>query len=147
MTFIKQPEKEGESKECPNCGDNIVARLKVYKDYPDKIQWQDAKETKAHYDKDGNCKTKTQDTEIDPTLDIQETTVETSSNIEEANIEPISEENKLDESKTISEKAQLLWMIRLQVESTIKDLEKSPNGGMIWEMTKIIYQEVYGDKE
>ncbi len=42
--------------ECPNCGNTLVSRLKEYKDYDNKIQWQDQDKTKAHFDKNGNCK-------------------------------------------------------------------------------------------
>ena len=72
MTFITQPKKEGETKDCPNCGGKLVARLKVYKDYDDKIQWQNEKETTAHYDKDGNCKGIT----TSGTADVPETTTQ-----------------------------------------------------------------------
>ena len=56
MPFITQPTEEGEKMDCPNCGQELISRLKEYKDFPSKIQWQDKEQTKAHFDKTGNCK-------------------------------------------------------------------------------------------
>ena len=64
MTFITPPEKEGDTKKCPTCGLELVGRLTDYKGrYPDKKQWQNKGSRKAHYDKDGNCKDSTVNTE------------------------------------------------------------------------------------
>lgn len=139
MTFIAQPKKEGETKECPNCKKTIVARLKEYKDFPSKIQWQNEKETKAHYDKDGNCKGGMDDFEGD--------VITTKTTLETTTTETIPDYLPDDDKDHIKKTAQTLWHIRCTVETTIKDLEVNPNGGMIWEMTKIIYDELYGDKK
>jgi len=58
MSFITQPKTEGEKMDCPNCNAPLLSRLKEYKDYENKIQWQDVNQTKAHFDKNGNCKGK-----------------------------------------------------------------------------------------
>ena len=148
MTFITQPTKEGETKDCPNCGAKLIARLKVYKDYDDKIQWQNEKETKAHYDKDGNCNGIT----TSGTVHIPETTTQgtiTQETTLETNTANNIQTDYLtdDTKKSIKDTAETLWYIRIQVEQTIKDLEVNPHGGMIWEMSKIIYDELYGDKK
>lgn len=147
MTFITQPKKEGEIKDCPNCGAKLIARLKVYKDYDDKIQWQNEKETKAHYDKDGNCNGIT----TSGTAHIPETTTQgtiTQETTLETTTTPIQTDYlEDDQKKIIKHSAESLWYIRIQVEQTIKDLEVNPNMGMIWQMTEIIYNELYGDKK
>lgn len=56
MPFITQPKEEGQKMNCPNCGQELISRLKEYKDFPSKIQWQDKDQTKAHFDKNGGCK-------------------------------------------------------------------------------------------
>ena len=56
MPFITQPKVEGQKMDCPNCGQEVISRLKEYKDFPSKIQWQDKEQTKAHFDKNGACK-------------------------------------------------------------------------------------------
>lgn len=56
MTFIVQPKTEGQTMNCPNCDGLLVARLKEYKYFTSKIQWQDKDQTKAHFDKYGGCK-------------------------------------------------------------------------------------------
>jgi len=132
--FVEQPTKEGEAKDCPNCGKPLVARLKVYKDWPDKVIWQNKEDTEAHYTKDGNCKGETPKEEPKP------------DNKKQTEL-PKDATLSVEHERIISTKARLLWRIRLQVEATIKALESDPNGGMIWEMTKIIYQELYGDKK
>lgn len=136
--YIEQPRAEGQTKECHNCKNPLIGRLKVYKDWPDKIQWQDIDKTESHYDKDGNCKG-TQSITAPKEEPTQTTTPQA---------EPKKEDTKpLEKAQEISIKARVLWRIRLQVEATVRDLEATPNGGMIWEMTKIIYQELYGDKK
>jgi len=66
MPFITQPTEEGEKKKWPNCGPDLISRLKESKDFPSKIQWQDKEQTKAHFDKTGNCKGQEQTTEPSP---------------------------------------------------------------------------------
>jgi len=58
-SYIVQPKKEGETKDCPNCGKPIISRLAVYPKNPEwnKIIWQELDKTMAHYDNKGNCKT------------------------------------------------------------------------------------------
>jgi len=46
----------GDSKMCVACGKTIVCRMTAYADYPNKPQWQNEGDTKAHYDKTGKCK-------------------------------------------------------------------------------------------
>ena len=140
MVFIEQPKTEGEKKDCPSCGMKLVARLKVYKDYDDKIQWQNEKETKAHYDKDGNCNGTTTNgpTETLSTSIKSTTTVESKPSLE-----------LLDKStkNMIKNEATLMYHVRREVESAIKEYEDNPNGGMIWEMAHAIWLKYFGDKE
>lgn len=132
MTFIVAPTKEGETKKCPECDLEIIGRLTDYKGrFPDKLQWQTLEPRKAHYDKDGNCKG----------VDCFEgDVVTTKSTVDLATLDGFDVD-------AIKNTAKTLWHIRIQVEQTINALEVTPNGGMIWEMTKIIYKELYGDKK
>ena len=78
--------KEGETKTCQSCNELIVCRMTDYKNYENKLQWQNHGDTKAHYDKTGKCKRSsiaTADTEI-PTsgsvsrdMDLSSNTVNT----------------------------------------------------------------------
>jgi len=138
MTYIEQPKEEGESKDCPNCKKPIVARLKEYKDYPNKIQWQDKDQTKAHYDKDGNCKAQTTESPLEQTT-IPESTIQ--------KLPPAV--NLLDEvtKKLIKNEATLLYHIRNEVENTIKAFETDPHGGMIGQFTELIWRKYFSDKE
>ena len=140
MTFIKQPDTEGEKKDCPNCGKPIVSRLKEYKDFPSKIQWQNEKETKAHYDKDGNCNG-SKDTVHTETLSSntsQETTPTTKPSLD-----------LLDDStkKIIKNEATLLYHVRKQVESAIKEYEDDPNPAMIGQYVGLIWTKLFGGKK
>ncbi len=129
MTFIVQPTKEGETKECPTCNVSLIARLTDYKGrFPDKLQWQQSSERKAHYDKDGNCNSTTPVPESKP--------------------ETVTKPTLFDgpDKEKIAKKAILLWNIRCEVELAVKTVEVNPNGGMVWEMTKIIYDEFYRSK-
>ena len=137
MTFITQPKKEGETKTCPNCDNTIVGRLKEYKDYPSKIQWQNEKETKAHYDKDGNCA---------GTIITQESTVETTNSTVTEDL-PSLDFLDTPTKNLISNETLLLYHIRNQVESTIKKYEVDPHGGMIGQFTELIWKKYFGAKE
>jgi len=138
LTFITQPKKEGACTNCPECKTELIGRLTDYKGkYADKLQWQDKDSRKAHYDKDGNCK---------GSVDGFEGDVTTQESTEETTTVDLSTLDKFD-ANAIKNTAITLWHIRMRVESTIKALEVKPNGGMIWEMTKIIYSELYGDKK
>ena len=54
--YVKKPEKEGETLQCPNCDNSLIARWTDYKGrWEDKLQWQDTSPRKAHYDKSGSC--------------------------------------------------------------------------------------------
>jgi len=140
MVFIIQPNKEGETKKCDACGMDIIGRLTDYKGrFPDKLQWQLFTERKAHYDKDGNCKGE---------INLNSTTPNTSDNT----IIPQNTQEKdssLDEStKTIvTNEATLLYKIKKEVEITLKDVAIDPHPGMIWQMTELIWQKYFGDKE
>jgi len=57
MTFVIQPTEEGETRKCPACDVELIARWNDYNGkYEDKLQWQTVEPRKAHYDKNGNCK-------------------------------------------------------------------------------------------
>lgn len=77
MTFITQPDTEGETAECPNCNTNLIARWTDYKgQWKDKLQWQTIEPRKSHYTKDGDCKdsTITQETKLEtPSVPIADT--------------------------------------------------------------------------
>lgn len=134
MTYIVQPDTEGQIKDCPSCGKPIVARLKVYKDYPDKIQWQDEKVTEAHYDKMGDCKG---------------VTPEQAEN--QASVEPTPKEKptELDiaTKKIVANESTLLFKIKKEVEASLKDMVKDPHAGMVWQMSELIWKKHFGDKE
>ncbi len=141
MTNLPKCTKEGEEIKCPNCGIEIISRLKTYKDnrFKPYIQWQNLHDTNSHLNPEGKCR----GLETEP----REGQSSKSETLEEAQETPKpTVPSLLDAVKkaSISTKATLLWQIRLQVESTVKNLEVSPNGGMIWEMTKIIYYDLYG---
>ena len=141
MTFIKQPEKEGEEMKCPLCGMDLIARLKEYKDYPSKVQWQNKSHTKAHFDKDGNCSgTQTTDTQ---------TITTTSSNTPEGNIEPNSFTNILDEATTkiIQNETILLHSIRKIILTKAKEFEKDPNPAMIGQYVGLIWEKYFSHKK
>jgi len=81
MVFIVQPTKEGQTTQCPNCDTDIIARWTDYGGkFPDKLQWQTVDPRKAHYTKNGSCKSETP---------------EQAEN--EASQSPISKGNSLDE--------------------------------------------------
>ncbi len=135
MTFITQPKKEGETIECPNCKDIIIARLKEYKDFPSKIQWQDHDKTKAHFDKDGNCKG----------MQSQTTTVETNTSDgfdtpvtapEKQTLPEISPELKAN----IEGDELLLLQIRKVVTDFAGKFEINPHPGMISNHTDIHFK-------
>ena len=135
--------------DCPDCGAPIIARLKTYKDnqYPAYVQWQNEKETTSHKTKEGDCK----DTNTSGSANVPDpnsSTVIQKSTLETNTANNIQTDYLTDATKkSIKDTAETLWYIRIQVEQTIKDLEVNPHGGMIWEMSKIIYQELYGDKK
>lgn len=140
MAFITQPKEEGETKDCPNCKRPIIARLKEYKDYPSKIQWQDKDQTKAHYDKDGNCKLQT--------LETTQTEVDSTSSQTQILVQPPSL-GLLDvgTKKLIKNESTYLYHIRKEVENNIKEFEVNPHGGMIGQFTELIWKKYFGDKE
>jgi len=133
MTFIVQPTKEGETKDCPSCGKPIVARLKVYKDYPDKIQWQDEKVTEAHYDKMGDCKG---------------VTPEQAENQASAEPTPNEKPTELDiaTKKIVANESTLLFKIKKEVEASLKDMVADPHPGMVWQMTELIWTKYFKEK-
>ena len=47
---------EGATNKCQACGEITVCRMTTYADFPNKLQWQNNDNTKAHYDKTGKCK-------------------------------------------------------------------------------------------
>jgi len=53
----------GDSKMCVACGKTIVCRMTAYADYPNKPQWQNEDDLKAHYDKTGKCKNEAKNSE------------------------------------------------------------------------------------
>ena len=112
MTFIVQPKKEGETKECDSCGMDLVGRWTDYKGkWEDKLQWQTIEPRKAHYTKDGDCKESitTEGTQTESTQ--QEIT--TSSGTQEGNITP--EQN--NELKALSLKIDEIYaMIKVQFD-------------------------------
>lgn len=55
--------KEGATNICNACGETTVCRMTTYKDFPNKLQWQNHGDTKAHYTAKGLCKTAAPDTE------------------------------------------------------------------------------------
>ncbi len=133
MTFIEQPKTEGEKKDCPSCEGKIISRLKEYKDFPSKIQWQNESETKAHFDKDGNCKDST-------TVTTEQESLPTT----KPSLELLDDVTK----KIIKNEALLLYHVREQVESSIKEYcEDNPHGGMIGQFTELIWKKYFGDKE
>lgn len=131
--FIVQPKTEGETKDCPNCGKPLIARLKVYKDYPNKIQWQNKDSTDAHYDKVGNCKG--EETPVTPTP--------------EPSPQPETPKSKLDDMtrSTVENETELFYNIKKCVEAKLKSLEVDPHPGMVWEMTNSIWTKYFGAKE
>ncbi len=132
MVFVDQPKEEGEKKDCLNCDKPMIARLKTYKDpqYKPKIQWQETDDTKAHYDKDGNC-VRSPEKQTAPVP------------------EPIAPDSppqfaklpELDgEMKSIVEGDTLiLYQTRNTVEEFLKKFESDPHGGMVGQFTEIIY--------
>jgi len=89
MTFITKPTEEGETKDCQKCDTPLISRWTDYKgQWEDKLQWQTLEPRKAHYDKDGNCKTEATQQETPetttpkPTLDIPEPDAITSPHID-----------------------------------------------------------------
>lgn len=52
---LKTIKKEGATSVCKTCGSTIICRMTSYKNFPNKLQWQNDSGT-AHYDRDGNCK-------------------------------------------------------------------------------------------
>lgn len=140
MTFIAQPKTEGETKDCPSCGKPIISRLKEYKDFPSKIQWQNEKETKAHYDKDGNCNGSTGDGHAKTlSTSTQQETIPTT----KPSVELLDSGTK----KIIKNEALLLFHVRKEVEIAIKEYEDDPHGGMIGQFTELIWKKYFGDKE
>jgi len=131
--YVEQPKEEGEKKDCPNCGKPLVARLKVYKDYQDKIQWQDEKKTEAHYDKMGDCK--------------GETPKEESKNEKQVEKKPEIKDLDVTTKKIVSNETLLMVGIRKEIEDTLKDVVIDPHPGMVWEMTALIYKKYFGVKE
>ncbi len=151
MTFVDQPKEEGEKKDCPNCEKPMIARLKTYKDnqYKPKIQWQEINETKAHYDKDGNCQWKQNKLEeenqndsntipISPPVTDRYTNNSNNSSDNNEKLESIPELDK--EMKSMVEGETLvLFQIRNTVKNFLKKFELDPHGGMIGQFTEIIY--------
>jgi len=137
MVFITAPAKEGETKKCPECDIDLIGRLTDYKGrFADKLQWQITTERKAHYDKDGNCKSDAPKPET----------------LEQAQERPMSSKKLLEElgnlnKDIISEDTLMILKIRKQVQSIVKDFEIDTHPGMIWEMTALIYKKNYGVKE
>lgn len=138
MVFIVQPTGEGEKMECPNCGAELISRLKEYKDFPSKIQWQNKDQTKAHFDKNGDCKGETLEVENNETSEQPQNKAS-----------QIPNSSLLDDStkKLVSNEAELLLHVRNQVLETAQKYEKEPNLGMVWEMTSLIWSKYFGDKE
>ena len=94
MPFITQPTEEGEKMKCPNCGQELISRLKEYKDFPSKIQWQDKEQTKAHFDKNGNCKGQEQTTSQQETLQSEKDLSQGESNPEIISLATLDEKIK-----------------------------------------------------
>lgn len=146
MTFVDQPKEEGEKKDCPNCVKPMIARLKTYKDsqYKPKIQWQEIDETKAHYDKDGNCQWKQNKLEkenqnnsntIPTSPPVLGRYINSSENNQKSEIPELDGEMKsIVEGETL-----VLFQIRNIVENFLKKFESDPHGGMIGQFTEIIY--------
>lgn len=132
--FVVQPTKEGETKTCEHCKKPIISRLKVYKDYPDKIQWQDKDKTEAHYDKMGDCKGETQE-EPKPTDE------------KEAQLKAVIPDLDIATKKIVCNETLLLVGIRKEVQETLKDIVIDPHPGMIWEITHAIWLKYFGEKE
>ena len=134
--------KEGATQTCSKCRTDLICK-KITSTWnnktEEKLQWQNKSDGNPHFKFAGPGK---YDCIVpDSTTITQESTVETATT-------PIQTDYLEDDQKNIiKHSAESLWYIRIQVEQTIKALEVNPNGGMIWEMTKIIYQELYGDKK
>lgn len=147
MTFVDQPKEEGEKKDCPNCKKPMIARLKTYKDsqYKPKIQWQETDETKAHYNKDGNCQWKQNKLEEENqnnsnTIPTSPPVVDRYNNSSDNNqkLKSIPELDK--EMKSMVEGETLvLFQIRNTVEKFLEKFESDPHGGMVGQFTEIIY--------
>lgn len=145
MTFIEQPKTEGETKDCPSCKAPLVARLKQYKDWPDKILWQNKDKTEAHYDKDGNCKGSpsetvvTQDsileTRVSSDVEKVETTTHEIPEVNE-NFKEFIQENTIELLQIEKEVKEMLGQFYDQVK--IKRFEEVGKIGM---MIKELYRE------
>lgn len=131
MTFIIQPAEEGEKMKCPNCGTELISRLKEYKDFPSKIQWQDKDQTKAHFDKNGNCKGETPEqaeNAASQTTPTESTTKQKAPTFSQETISMIEGE------------AMTLYMIRNVVNKFLKKFEDTPHGGMVGQFTELIFE-------
>lgn len=139
MAFITQPTKEGETRECDNCGMDLTARLTDYKGrFPDKIQWQSKNERKAHYDKDGNCKGID-----DEAQEYPNGKAEPHPETQNIDLKPLDPSTR----KTVSNEAEFICHIRKEVIATVKKHDVDPHPGMIWEMSALIWRKYFGAPE
>ena len=141
MTFTKipKPTEEGEPSECVFCGVHLEAHMTNYAEYENKLQWQ--LNGKSHYTMKG-CKNKERET---PETVSTQQTVTTSSNIPEGNIEPIDIDLISPSTiKCVEEHTKYMIGIRNVVQNVCKDTLGDTHPGMIWEMTAIIYDEIFG---
>jgi len=136
MVFITAPAKEGDTKKCPECDIDLIGRLTDYKGrYADKLQWQITTERKAHYDKDGNCKSDA------PKPETLEQAQETPASKKEITaIYSGKEDNIMEDTLRI-------LSLRKQITDIVKEYEIDPHPGMIWEMTALLFKKHFGVKE
>jgi len=132
VTLLNFPKAkvEGQKMDCPNCGKQVIARLKSYKNdmYPAYIQWQSLEENKAHLDSQGNCLVQQDDTEgTDWTKKDADVT--------------ISKIPSFDESTKLMVCGETLVLLQLNntILEFVKTMEVDPSPAKIGQFTKILY--------
>jgi len=136
MSNLPKPTQEGEKIECPNCGIEIISRLKTYKDnrYKPYIQWQNLEDTNSHLDPNGKCRGLETETPQEKPKETPKPTTD---------LTILASEH----FKTVHDEAEFILKIRKEVLSTVRESEVDPHPGMIWEMTALIFQKHYGVKK
>jgi len=148
LTQLPKPKEEGDRMNCPNCSSSIIARLKTYKNdqYPAYIQWQNANETKAHLDKDGNCSNSIQTESSTVTATGGSTTTIGYTTTTEAITLQKAPEFSDDTNSMIEGETLTLYMIRNRVETFLKKFEDAPHGGMVGQFTELIFNKHFQAK-
>lgn len=129
--------KLGDKIDCGTCEAHLICRMSNYEGrFADKPQYQDEDNTKAHFDKFGNCKNKPTKEEIPKQTDEKQSQLKSD-----------TEELDIATKKIVCNETILMVKIRKEIEATLKDVVIDPHPGMVWEMTHAIWLKYFGEKE